>query len=391
MRSTAMVNGLPSGTVTFLFTDIEGSTRILRDLGERYSDLLDQHHRLLRAVWQRHRGVEVSADGDAFFVAFEHAADALAAAVDGQRALTGAAWPPAHPLKVRMGLHAGYARPVDDDYRALAVHQAARVVDAANGGQILATAEVIELGGGPIPDVVLTGLGRYRVSDFDEPIALFRVSAVGVDGDTRPPRVRPADRHNLVRPVTSMIDRVADQADLAAMVRPGTVVTLLGPGGAGKTRLSIEVGLTVVDRWPDGVWFVDIAPISAGEVVPMAISLAVNAPTTKHNDALSDVVAHLADHSMLLVLDNCEHLVEPISRIVVELLKRCPHLGVLATSRVPLGLIGEQLYRLDPLGASDVDSDAVRLFVERSGLGDDVDLTDVVGLCRALDGLPLAI
>ena len=119
------------------------------------------------------------------------------------------------------------------------------------------------------------------------------------------------------------------------------MVTILGPGGAGKTRLSIEVGSAVVERWPDGVWFVDIAPLSEGEVVPMAIALAVNAPSTLGNDALSDVVAHLADRTVLLVLDNCEHLVEPISRIVTELLERCPGLGVLATSRVPLGLIGE--------------------------------------------------
>ena len=132
-----MAKGLPSGTVTFLFTDIEGSTRLVRDLGDAYSELLDQHHRLLREVWTRHRGVEVLTEGDAFFVAFASAADALAATVDAQRALMEATWPTDPPLRVRMGLHVGYAKPVDDDYRALAVHQAARVVDAANGGQIL--------------------------------------------------------------------------------------------------------------------------------------------------------------------------------------------------------------------------------------------------------------
>ena len=384
-----MVKGLPSGTVTFLFTDIEGSTRILRDLGEAYSDLLRQHHRLLREVWARHRGVEVLTEGDAFFVAFANGSDALAAAVDAQRALAGAVWPQEAPVNVRMGLHTGYARPVDGDYRALAVHQAARVVDAANGGQILATAEVIALLGGV--DLEVIDLGRYRVRDFDEPIALYRVTATDLDGDTRPPRVRPADSHNLVRPTTSMVNRVIEQMDLAGMVQPGRVVTLLGPGGAGKTRLSIEVALTVVGQWADGVWFVDVAPLSEGEVVPMAIADAVGAPSKRGDDAMSDVVAHLADRSMLLVLDNCEHLIEPISRVVADLRARCPHVGVLATSRVPLGLIGESLYRLDPLGAGGVESDAVRLFVERSGLGAGVDLDDVVALCRAVDGLPLAI
>ncbi len=384
-----MVKGLPSGTVTFLFTDIEGSTRILRDLGERYNELLDLHHRLLREVWTKHRGVEVLIEGDAFFVAFADASDALAAAVDGQRVLAAADWPTGNPVKVRMGLHAGYARPVDDDYRALAVHQAARVVDAANGGQILATDEVIALSGDA--EIDLTELGRYRVSDFDEPITLYRVSASDLDGDARPPRVRPADSHNLVRPATSMVNRVGEQADLAESTRPGRVVTILGPGGAGKTRLSIEVGLNVVEQWSDGVWFVDLAPLSEGEVVAMAVALAVNAPSTRGNDALTDVVAHLADRSMLLVLDNCEHLIEPISRLVNELLERCPRLGVLATSRVPLGLIGESIYRLDPLGAVDAESDAVRLYVERSGHRGIADLGDIVELCRAIDGLPLAI
>jgi predicted ATPase/class 3 adenylate cyclase len=384
-----MVKGLPSGTVTFLFTDIEGSTRILRDLGERYSDLLGLHHRLLREVWVRHRGVEVLTEGDAFFVAFANAADALAAAIDGQRALAGADWPSEQRIQVRMGLHTGYARAVDDDYRALAVHQAARVVDAANGGQILATAEVIALRGDAELEVV--DLGRYRVRDFDEPIVLYRVSASDLDGDDRPPRVRPADSHNLVRPTTSMVNRVIEQADLADMLRAGSVVTLLGPGGAGKTRLSIEVGLDVVEQWPDGVWFVDMAPLTEEEVVPMAVAQAVSARSALGNDAQADVVAHLADRSMLLVLDNCEHLVEPICRMVNVLLEHCPGLGVLATSRIPLGLIGESLYRLHPLGVDDVASDAVRLFVERSGLDADADLDDVVGLCRAVDGLPLAI
>jgi predicted ATPase/class 3 adenylate cyclase len=391
VRSTSMVKGLPSGTVTFLFTDIEASTGIVRELGERYSDLLDHHHRLLRAVWRRHRGVEVSTDGDAFFVAFAGASDAVAATIDAQRTLAAATWPTEHPVRVRMGLHAGHARPVDDDYRALAVHQAARVVDASNGGQVLATAEVMALSRDTPPDLVVTDLGRYRVRDFDEPITLYRLSAADLDGDTRSPRVRPADRHNLVRPVTSMVNRVVEQAEVPELVRPGALVTLLGPGGAGKTRLSIEVGLQVFDRWPDGVWFVDLSPVSEGEVVPMLIAAAVSAPSVRGNDALSDVVAHLADRSALLVLDNCEHVVEPISRLVGDLLRRCPHVGVLATSRVPLGLIGERLYRLEPLRTDDVDSDAVRLFVERSGLAGDVDLSDVVTLCRAIDGLPLAI
>jgi predicted ATPase/class 3 adenylate cyclase len=384
-----MAKGLPSGTVTFVFTDIEGSTRLVRDLGDAYSDLLDQHHRLLREVWTRHRGVEVLTEGDAFFVAFASAADALAATVDGQRALTAATWPIDSPLRVRMGLHVGYAKPVDDDYRALAVHQAARVVDAANGGQILATADVVELRGDAPVDI--TNLGHYRVRDFDEPIELFQVTATDLEFDDRPPRVRPADSHNLVRPGTSLINRSIELLELAAATTPGALVTILGPGGAGKTRLSIEIGLDVVDEWPDGVWFVDLAPLTAGEVVPMAIADAIGARSVPGNDALTDVLAHLEERTMLMILDNCEHIVDSISVLVGQLLAAAPGLGVLATSRIPLGLIGESVHRLDPLDTADTEADAVRLFLDRSNLGDQVDLEAVVGLCRAVDGLPLAI
>lgn len=385
---------LPSGTVVFLFTDIEGSTGIIRELGDRYAELLGRHHELLRAVWRRHEGVEVATQGDAFFVAFVSADTAIAATLDAQRVLAAADWPTEHPLRVRMGLHAGYARPVDGDYRSLAVHQAARVVDAANGGQVLATAEVLALRTERSAEVVLTDLGRYRVRDFDDPISLHRVSATDVTDDPRPPRVRPAEHHNLVRPTTSLVDRVAEQAELARLARPGALVTILGPGGTGKTRLSIEVGLSVVDEWPDGVWFVDLAPITEGEVVPMAIATAISARSVRGNDALTDVVAHLAGSTALLILDNCEHLAVPVATVVAELRRRCPAIGLVATSRVPLGLIGEQTFRLRPLDAGDIESAAVQLFLERSGHtdpADGTDLDDVARLCRAVDGLPLAI
>lgn len=384
--------GLPSGTVTFLFTDIEGSTRLLRDVGDTFSDILDLHNKLLREVWVRHRGVEVNTEGDAFFVAFANAGDALAAAVDGQRAIATAEWPHARPVLVRMGMHIGYGRPIEDDYRALAVHQAARVVDAANGGQVFATDDVIEAAGEhSLDEFDIERLGRYRVQDFDAPVSLYSISAPDLAVDARPARVRPADSHNLVRPQTSLVGRAAEQADLGGLVRPGVLITLLGPGGGGKTRLSIEVGFNTVDRWPDGVWFVDLAPLSTGDVIPTAIADAVHAPSVLGNDGLSDLVAHLADRSQLLVLDNCEHLIEPVARIVHEILQRCRNVGVLATSRLPLGLIAEKLYRLDPLSSDGEDSPAVQLFLERTGLDPSTDLTSVVGLCQDLDGLPLAI
>lgn len=383
---------LPSGTVTFLFTDIEGSTRLLRDLPDLYGDILDLHHDLLRGVWRRHGGVEVNTEGDAFFVAFADATAALAAAIEGQRLITDAAWPGGRPVRVRMGLHRGFGRPVGGDYRALAVHQAARVVDAANGGQILATSHVLDLNdAGAAPAFHVENLGRFRVRDFDEPVELYRLAVPGRPTDVRPPRVRPADRHNLVRPTTSLVGRDRERADLGVLIEPGALVTLLGPGGCGKTRVAIEVGLDLTDEWQDGVWFVDMGPLASGDVVPMAIAGAVNAPSTLGNDAWADVVAHLAGLRALLVLDNCEHLAAPIARLVHDARQRCPELGMLATSRVPLGLVGEKLFRLDPLRADDEHSDAIELFAERASGGAEIDVGDVVELCRAVDGLPLAI
>lgn len=384
--------GLPSGTVTFLFTDIEGSTRLLRDVGEIYSDILDLHNELLREVWLRNGGVEVNTEGDAFFVAFAEAADALAAAVSAQRAIANAEWAHGQPVLVRMGMHTGYARPVADDYRALAVHQAARVVNAANGGQIFVTDEVIEaVDEGSLAAFDIVGLGRYRVQDFDTPVSLYSISMPGLAGDHRPARVRPADSHNLVRPQTSLVGRTTEQRELGDLLQPGTLVTLLGPGGAGKTRLSIEVGFNTVDRWPDGVWFVDLSPLSNGEVIATAIAGAVHAPSVLGNDALSDLVAHLAERSQLVVLDNCEHLIESAARVVHEILQRCPHVCVLTTSRIRLGMIAEQLYHLNPLSSDGEDSPAVELFVERAGLDPSSDRTGIVELCQHLDGLPLAI
>jgi len=162
-----MTRELPSGTVTFLFSDMEGSTQLLRELGDVYDELLDLHHEALRRAWSAHRGAEINTEGDAFFVAFHDAADALAAAVEGQRLIAAVDWPAGKSVLVRMGLHSGFGRPVDDDYRALTVHQAARVVGAANGGQILATDEVIDLAGGAVEGVDLTALGTFQVRDFD--------------------------------------------------------------------------------------------------------------------------------------------------------------------------------------------------------------------------------
>jgi predicted ATPase/class 3 adenylate cyclase len=382
---------LPAGVVSFLFTDIEGSTRLLRELGETFEDLLDQHHALLRSTWREHHGHELNTEGDAFLVAFEEASQAIGAAVEAQRALAAATWPTDMPVRVRIGIHSGYARPRNDTYVALALHQAARVVDAAHGGQVLVSGDTAARAEQLPGNVGLERLGRFRVRDFDEPPELYRVAAEGLEQRDIAPRVRPAEGHNLVRPVTSFEGREADVDALIALVRPGSLTTVAGTGGAGKTRLATETALRIADRWEDGAWFVDLAPVSSAELVPEAIAQAVGVKSVPGVEPWVEVLDHLRERRALLILDNCEHLAETVCARVADLLERCPEVGVLATSRTPLGLRAERVHRLDPLPCDGADAAAVRLFRDRAAADVVADDPAVVALCAELDGLPLAI
>jgi predicted ATPase/class 3 adenylate cyclase len=382
---------LPAGVVSFLFTDIEGSTRLLRELGETFEDLLDQHHALLRSTWREHHGHELNTEGDAFLVAFQEASQAIGAAVEAQRALAAATWPTDMPVRVRIGIHSGYARPRNDTYVALALHQAARVVDAAHGGQVLVSGDTAARAAQLPRNVGLERLGRFRVRDFDEPPELYRVAAEGLEQRDIAPRVRPAEGHNLVRPATSFEGREADVHALIALVRPGSLTTVAGTGGAGKTRLATETALRIADQWEDGAWFVDLAPVSSAELVPEAIAQAVGVKSVPGVEPWVEVLDHLRERRSLLILDNCEHLAETVCARVADLLERCPEVGVLATSRTPLGLRAERVHRLDPLPCDGADAAAVRLFRDRAAAAVASDDPAVVALCAELDGLPLAI
>src|SRR3954452_2892298 len=384
-------HGLPSGAVSFVFTDVEGSTRLLRELGDRYGELIDIHHALLRAAWAAHGGHELNTEGDAFAVVFAEASDAVAAAVDAQRELAVAAWPTSTPVRVRIGIHAGYARPRGATYLALALHQAARIVDAAHGGQVLVSGETAARATALPAGARLERLGRFRVRGFDDPPALFRGGGAGMAQRDTAPRVRPAEGHNVVRPSTSFEDREDDRGALVELARPGSATTIVGSGGAGKTRLAVETTLELAAAWDDGAWFVDLAPLSSGQVVPQAIAEAVGAKSLPGVDPWIDVLEHLRPRRALVVLDNCEHLTESACQRVAELLEACPRVGVLATSRTPLGLRAERVYRLDPLPCGDADSPAARLFRDRAAARESHDDGSVVQLCAELDGLPLAI
>jgi predicted ATPase/class 3 adenylate cyclase len=368
---------LPAGIVTCLFSDIEGSTRMLRELGPEFEPVLARHRDLLRAAWQAHDGHEVQTTGDGFFVVFGQGGSAVAAAIAAQRALVADRW----PGRVRIGMHTGYARPTGGEYTALVVHQAARVAGAARGGQVLLTQETAA----DLDASVVRPLGRFRVRDFDRPIALYTAIGKGVPAADAQPRVPPADGHNLPRPTTSIVGRGDDLSRLGARIGPGRLTTLIGPGGVGKTRLAVEVALGVAGEWDHGAWFIDLAPVDDPALIPEAVGAAVGAPAAPGTELWPQVLAHLEQRAALLVLDNCEHLADGAARAAAELIAACPRVGVLATSRGPLGLRGEETYRLSPLATEG----AVDLFLDRAA--DEADRETVAALCAELDRLPLAI
>ncbi len=375
--------------VTFVFTDIEGSTRLFRRIGDRYTALLDRHNELVRRAIAAHRGVEVKTEGDAFFVAFADAVDAVEACAHAQRNLAAEPWPADAEVRVRFGVHSGLASPRGADYVAFAVHQAARVVSAGHGGQILVSSETAARTLA-LETVTLVSLGHFRVRDFDDPLELFQVAGQGLSDHFPSVRALPADRHNLIAPATTLVGRTDELAELATLVDASRLVSVIGPGGLGKTRLAVEHGLAHASDWEHGVWFVDLAPLAEASAVPGAIGGAVSASVGDRGDAWTEVLDHLRDRQALLILDNCEHLTVEIARRVDSLLRSCPLIRVLATSREPLGLQAERIWRPAPLP---IDTTGLELFCQRAGIDepDTATRAAIARLCERLDGLPLAI
>jgi predicted ATPase/class 3 adenylate cyclase len=388
--------GLPSGLVTFVLTDIEGSTRLFRSHPQDYPRLLQRHRDLLRATWPRFAGVEVSTEGDGTLVAFPSAAQAVAACAQAQRALTTEPW--TEPIRVRMGMHTGLAHPLDGDYVAIAVHQAARVAAVAHGGQVVVSAESAAQAG-DVAGVELAPLGRFRLRDFDAPVALFQVVAEGLLRHFPAVRATPAQGHNLTVPRTSFVGRDNELDDLVGLLTPGRLVTVVGPGGVGKSRLAAEAGVRVAEDWPDGVWRVSVDDVTdaAGLVPAVADVLAVRIVT---DDALREIGAALRGRRALLLLDGCEQHVAAVAALA-SALRSCPDLGLLVTSREPLHLGGELVRRLGPLPvSSDEPADvapAVRLYLDRVAAAGTplrrtpTTLATVRHLVARLDGLPLAV
>ena len=383
-------------TRTLLFSDIEGSTRLAAAAGDDYADILATHRSLIREATSKHNGIEQSTEGDSFFLLFASASDGLAAAVDAQLALTREAWPDGLEVRVRMGLHVGEIKWSDEDVVGLSIHEAARIMGAAHGGQVLVSSVIRDLTVDARPnDVSVRNLGPHKLKDFDDPMELVQICHPDLAADFPPPRTN-AVVVNLPIPRTSFVGRDREVRDVLALLAAGRHVTLTGVGGSGKTRLALEVAVLDTDNHPDGVFFVDLAPLADSALVLSAVAASVNAQGDP-SDLEAMVLRYIGDRRALIVLDNCEHLIDACADVVDVLLSRCPSIHILATSREALRIDGEQNFSVPSLHVDDDTSEAVQLFVSRArSVKADFVLTDanrhdVIAICRRLDGIPLAI
>jgi predicted ATPase len=355
---------LPSGTVTFLFTDIEGSTRLLHELGNTYVDALGEHRRVLREAFAAHGGVEVDTQGDAFFVAFGRASEALAAAREGQAALAEG------PIRVRMGVHTGEPLATDDGYVGIDVHRAARIAAAGHGGQILVSQSTRDLAGSDS----LRDLGEHRLKDLTAPERIYQFG-----GEDFPP-LKSLNQVNLPVQPTPLVGRMREVDEVLQLLNSNRLLTLTGPGGSGKTRLAVQAVAELAEQFPDGVWFVSLAPV----VDPMLVLPTIAATI----GAKAELAEELRAKRLLLLLDNLEQVLD-VAPQLADLLSRAPGVKLLVTSRERLSLVSEQEYVVPTLPLED----AVDLFVARARQLDPHFLVDpaVVDICRRLDGLPLAV
>jgi len=402
---------LPTGTVTFLFTDIEGSTRLTQALGaSTYRKLLVLHNRLLRGSFEAHGGAERGMQGDSFLVVFRDARSAVAAAVEGQRALAGARWPAGATVRVRMGMHSGEAIRGADDYVGIDINRAARIAAAGRGGQVLVSDSTRALVERDLPaGASLRDLGRHRLKDLEQPEHLFQVIAEDLLADFPPLTTAEGLPGNLPIRLTSFVGREGELAELERLLGNARLLTLSGPGGTGKTSLAVELARRVHEQFPDGAWFVPLDAVADPDLVASAIVATVPLAEPGRRSPKQRLVEDLATRKLLLVLDNFEQVVEA-APLVGDLLRSCPDMRFVVTSRAILRITGEHEYEVAPLpvrgkadgaGLTPADSDAispaVQLFAERArAVNSSFAITDenrgaVEEICARLDGLPLGI
>ena len=375
----------PSGTVTFLFTDIEGSTRLWEEHPAEMARAVERHDDIVRAAIAR-GGYVFTTAGDSFAASFRRAEDAIAAAVDAQAALRREVWSGSAPILVRMGLHTGEAVERGGDYFGPAVNRAARLMSAAHGGQLVASDTTVEVGGDS-GATALFDLGEHSLKDLAAPVRVWQLG----EGEFPPLRTLDSAPHNLPTRLEPLIGREDELRELVGLVDSVPLVTLTGPGGMGKSRLATQAAAEVIDDLPDGVWFVDLIPAEpdVGSVAA-AIGAAMGFDIRRGETWETTTLAALSVREALLVLDNCEHVLDAVAHLIRSLQQRAPGIRVLATSRERLGIRGERLYRLGALAAG------VELFIATAtaldpGFDPDGARPAIEQICEQLDGLPLAI
>ncbi|HEY5728893.1 MAG TPA: adenylate/guanylate cyclase domain-containing protein, partial [Anaerolineales bacterium] len=403
------MSALPSGTVTFLFTDIEGSTRLAQEHRAHWESLRTRHHTILQSSMDIHNGYVFQIIGDAFCVAFHSANDALNAASTAQQSLHKEPWSPA-PIKVRMGIHTGAAQLTADNqysgYTTLALTQ--RIMSAGHGGQILLSGATRELVRDTLPkNTELNNLGEKRLKDLMRPEHIYQLNITGLPATFPPLKTLDSYPNNLPTHLTNFIGRESEIAEVKQELDEHRLVTLTGSGGTGKTRLSLQVTADLLEQFEHGIWFIELAPLIDPDLIPQTILSAIGIVEQRGKTPLDVLKDYLHEKQALIVLDNCEHLIEASAQVVNTLLRAAPRTKILASSREALGVKGEASYPVPSLSLPDIKSlpefhqlsqyEAVRLFIDRALLVaphfevDKDNAPFIAQICYRLDGIPLAI
>ncbi len=384
----------PSGTVTFLFSDIEGSTQRWERDRDAMTIALSRHDALMRDAIERHGGYVFKTIGDAFCAVFTAAPHAIGAAIDAQRALAAEEFSAVDGMRVRMAVHTGSADERDHDYFGPAVNRVARLLAIGHGGQVLASGTTADLAKDELPaQSNLRDLGTHQLKDLAQPERVYQLVVPDLPQAFPALRSLGSQPNNLPRQLTSFVGRADVLQQVAALLNSSPLVTLVGTGGVGKTRAAIQAGSELLESVADGVWLVELAPISDASLVGNAVAQALSVQVSPKRPVIETLVDALKNKRLLLILDNCEHVIDEARAVVTTVLHACPDVRILATSREAFGIAGENVYRMPSLE----DDAAVALFAERARSSDEhfalteENARDVAEICRRLDGIPLAI
>jgi predicted ATPase/class 3 adenylate cyclase/uncharacterized protein HemY len=402
------MTNLPSGTVTFLFTDIESSTQLWEQFPEAMKAAHARQESIIRQAVAAHGGYAYKMIGDAFQVAFDTAPQALAAALEAQRALHAEPWQEPCSIRVRMALHTGVTEERGDDYVGPILNRVARLLGAGHGGQVLLTQPTYDLVRDDLPhEVSLRDLGEHRLKDLVRPERIYQLTASGLPPDFPPLKTLDAFPHNLPVQATSFIGREREIVEVKRLLWESRLVTLTGPGGTGKSRLALQIAAEFLEFYPDGAWLVELAPLADPVLLPQTVANVLGIRESANRPIMTLLMDHLRTKELLLILDNCEHLVEACAQLADTLLHACSHILILVSSREALGIAGETSFRVPSLSTPDArrlpafealtQYEAVRLFIERAEMAlPDFTVTKdnapaIAQVCYRLDGIPLAI